>query len=923
VSTDRDAGAAEPSPDVRSVHPPSTPRATYRLQLSGAFTFEDAARAAPYLARLGVSHLYLSPILQATPGSTHGYDVVDHSRVSRELGGEQGYEAFGRRLGELGLGQVVDVVPNHMAIGADNPWWWDVLENGPSSHWASHFDVEWHHPEPHLRNRVLLPILGDHYGRVLEAGEIRLEWDGQRFSVRYAEHRLPVAPRSLDDLLHIAARRAGGDAGRELAFLADALGDLPPSTATDRASRQRRHRDKEILVRHLAQLAARDPRAGEAVEAAVAAVDADPEALDALLERQNYRLAWWRSARRDLGYRRFFDVTSLAGLRMEDETVFADTHALVLRWLEGGVIDGLRIDHPDGLRDPEGYFRRLRWASPRAWIVAEKILEPGEELRRSWPIAGTTGYDFLERVQGVLLDPAGEAPLTEAYARFTGETRPYADVTRESKQLVLRDVLGSELGRLTALLLEVLEAHRRHRDHTRHDLHEALREVLAAFPVYRTYVRPAALDAAAGQGGVAGHVAPEDEAAIREAVSAAADARPDLPADLFDVLKDLLLLRLPGELEAELVLRFQQLSGAVMAKGVEDTAAYRYLRLLALNEVGADAGRWGTSVEGFHAAAASTAERWPTAMLATSTHDTKRSEDVRARLLVLAELPGEWSAALERWAAVLRPRWSGVDPDPTAEYLLLQTLVGAWPIDLERLTAYLTKAVREAKRRTSWTDVDEAYERALHGVAAVALEDPGVRDDVERFVALVRRPGRVNSLSQALLKLTTPGVPDLYQGTELWNLSLVDPDNRRPVDFAAHEALLDEVQRCTPEELDALLDDAEDPGRPKLAVVSRTLGVRARRPGAFGPGGAYEPLTVDGEAAGHAIGFVRAGEVAVVVPRLPAGLARRGGWGDTIVALPDGRWVDAIAGGRPVDGGPVALATLLGRFPVALLERES
>ena len=897
--------------------PPSTPRATYRLQLGPAFTFADAEAVAPYLKELGASHVYLSPILQPVAGSTHGYDVVDHSRVNRELGGEAGYEALGRTLGEIGLGQVLDIVPNHMAIGSDNPWWWDVLENGPASRFASAFDVEWAHPERHLRDRVLLPILGDHYGRVLEDGELRLVWDGDRFTIRYHEHLMPVAPRSLDDLLRVAAARAGSD---ELAYLADAFHALPPSTSTDAADRVRRHRDKEVLGRRLAECVAGDPRAAEAVDAAVAAVNADVDELDRLLDRQNYRLAGWRSASRDLGYRRFFDVTTLVGLRTEEEHVFAATHALILPWLEGGVIDGVRIDHIDGLRDPEGYLRRLRWAGPRGWIVAEKILEPGEELRRSWPIAGTTGYDFLHRAQAVLLDPAGEQPLDALYVRFTGETAAWHDVALEGKAQVLDNVLGSELGRLTALLLDVLERHRRHRDHTRYDLGAALRELLVAFPIYRTYVRPPETDAPASG---AGHVSTEDEVAIKAAVTAATQARPDIPADLFEAIGDLLLLRLGGELEAEFVLRFQQLSGAVMAKGVEDTALYRYLRLVALNEVGADAGGWAMLPEAFHVASTAAAERWPTAMLSTSTHDTKRSEDVRARLLVLAEVPDEWAAAVDRWSALLgRHRTAGPDlPDRNTEYLLLQTLVGAWPIDGERLATYLIKAIREAKRHTSWTAPDAAYESAVLGFAEAVLGDEAFVAELEGFVRRVLRPGRVNSLAMTLLKLASPGVPDLYQGTELWALSLVDPDNRRAVDFELRRRLLREVASCSTEELTASLDDPDDPGLSKMAVVRSTLALRERRAATF-ESGAYRPITPTGERAGHVVAFGRGDDVVAVVPRLPARLAAAGGWSDTALELPAGTWTDAFTGER-VDGGHVEVGRLLRRFPLALLERTA
>jgi (1->4)-alpha-D-glucan 1-alpha-D-glucosylmutase len=904
------------------------PRATYRLQLTPSFTFDDAAAIAPYLQSLGISHAYASPYLRAMPGSVHGYDVVDPRTVNPELGGEEGHARFCATLGRHDLGQVLDVVPNHMAIGPENPWWWDVLENGPASRWAMAFDVDWAHPEPHLRERVLLPVLGDHYGRVLEAGELRLAWDGRRFTVRYFDHRFPVAPRSLDELLATAADRAGS---AELAFLADAFGALPVSTVTEEALRDRRHRDKEVLEDRLATLASEDGRVAEAIEAVVAAANADVEALDRVLERQNYRLAWWRAARRDLGYRRFFDVTNLVGLRIEDPRVFAETQALILDWLAAGVLDGLRIDHPDGLLDPEGYLRRLRWASPRAWIVVEKILESGEDLRRGWPVAGTSGYDFLRRVNGLLVDPAGEAALTALHAQMTGEERPFREIVRASKEAVLDEALGSELGRLTALLLDILERHRRHRDHTRHDLHEALRALLVAFPVYRTYVR---VDVAEDGRHVA-QVAPEDEAVVAEAIATAKSYRPDLPADLFDVLGDLLLLRRPGdELEEELALRFQQLTGPVMAKGVEDTAYYRDLRLLALNEVGGNPGAFGMGPDEVHELNRQAQERWPLGMLTTSTHDTKRSEDVRARLAVISEIPEEWASAVGEWRRMGDPHRTEAGPDGHAEYLLLQTLLGAWPIEMDRLGPYLTKALREAKLRTSWTDPDEAYEDAVLRYAMGLLGDPAFRASVEGFVRRVLWPGRVNSLAQLLVRLTAPGVPDVYQGTELWDLSLVDPDNRRPVDYALRKRLLAELTGegpPSPETLAARLDDLAEPGSPKLAVLRAALTVRAGDPDAFGAKATYERLAAFGSASRHAFAFLRSGRVATIVPRLTLGLAD--GWGDTAIAMPMGVWRDAMTGDtheviRPrgargsANLGVVLAANLLGRFPVALLVRE-
>jgi (1->4)-alpha-D-glucan 1-alpha-D-glucosylmutase len=886
---------------MTSPRPPAIPRATYRLQLRPGFGFGEAAAVAPYLERLGVSHVYSSPYLQAAPGSEHGYDVVDPHTVNRELGGDEGHRHFSDALGRHRLGQVLDIVPNHMAIsGPENPWWWDVLENGPSSLYAPYFDVDWDPPESYLRNRVLLPIFGDHFGRVLEAGEIRLERLEGSFHVCYHEHRLPAAPRSLDALVVEAGQRARSD---DLVFIGGALGRLPPSTATDRASIERRHRDKEVLRRQLSRLAAEEPVVGQALDEVIAETNADPDALEVILGRQNYRLAYWRTAGRDLGYRRFFDITTLIGLRQEDDQVFADTHALVLEWLEAGVLDGLRVDHPDGLRDPATYFRRLREATPRGWIVAEKILEPVEHLRADWPIAGTTGYDFLNLVGGLFVDGRNEAEMSRIYAAFTGSTEDLATVTREAKRLVLRDVLGSELNRLTALLLEICESHRRARDYTRHECHEVLREVAVAFPIYRTYVRPEA-----------GEVDPADEAAIEEATAGALEARPDLDPGLFAFLADVLTLRVGGQREGELAARFQQLTGAVMAKGLEDTTFYRYNRLVSLNEVGGDPGRFGVPVAEFHAANAARLADWPASMLATATHDMKRGEDVRLRIHLLSEIPEPWRAAVSRWSGMLERHRRGDLPDRNLEYLLYQTLVGAWPIEEERLVAYLEKAAREAKMHTSWTQPDPAYEEAVAGFARAALADPDFLADFEAFVAPIVSAGRTASLAQALVKLTAPGVPDIYQGTELWDLSLVDPDNRRAVDFARRVTLLDTIATATPDEVLARMDE----GLPKLWTIHRTLALRARRPDLFDQGD-YRPLEADGSRAEHVVAYARGRELAVVVPRLILGLAGR--WEETWLDLPPGPWRNLLSE-EIVDGGGARLADLLARFPVALLVRE-
>ncbi len=879
------------------------PRATYRLQLNAAFDFAAAARAAPYLARLGVSHLYSSPILQAAPGSSHGYDVVDPRRVSAELGGRAGWAALRRTLGQVRLGVVLDIVPNHLAISADNPWWWDVLANGRASRYAPVFDVEWRPPEPALRDTILMPILADQYGRELEAGRIHVEREGAHFLITYHDHRLPLAPASLEQLLAHAARRADSD---ELRVMADLFASLRGrgDSAQDWAALEREERRRSVLGEWLERLLHEQPDVSRAVDEVVAEVNHDPDRLDALLEMQHYRLAYWRAARRDLGYRRFFDITTLAGVRVEDENVFGVTHQLVLGWLDEGAIDGLRVDHPDGLRDPAGYFARLRMAAPRAWLVAEKIVEPDEEPP-PWAIDGTTGYEFLRRVDALFVDPAGERALTSAYADFTGHSETFAAVVRAAKLLVLDESLGSELNRLADLGLRVVEGDRRYRDHTRHDVHEALREICVSFDIYRTYVRAEASDVSA-----------DDIRAVSKAVERAHELRPDLPVDLLEFLRDVLLLRIGDDLGGELAMRFQQLTGAVMAKGVEDTAFYRYNRLISLNEVGGDPGVFGISVDEFHRANADVQRDWPAAMLTTSTHDTKRAEDVRARLHLLSQLPEAWRAAVARWTAHNERHRRDDLPDRNTEWYLYQTLVGAWPIELERVQAAMLKSVREQKVETSWARPDERYERALARFIESIYGDAEFCDELDGFVDRLEWPGRLNSLSLTLLRLTSPGVPDVYQGTELWDNSLVDPDNRRPVDFALRERLLAEVEAATPE---AVLARCAE-GLPKLWVIQRALRVRAEHRRAFGSAGDYQPLAVSGAKHDHAVAFARGGIAATVAPRLT--LALDGDWADTMVELPAGEWRNALTDETKINGGGVPLARLLARFPVALLVRS-
>jgi (1->4)-alpha-D-glucan 1-alpha-D-glucosylmutase len=877
-------------------------RCTYRLQLKQGFGFPEAAEIADYLDALGISHVYCSPYLQAAPGSTHGYDVLDHQNVNAELGGTLGHETFSATLGKNHLGQVLDIVPNHMSIAhSANRWWWDVLENGPSSQYADYFDVDWEASEAKLHNLVSLPILGGHYGDLLESGEISIHRDGGSFEVHYADRAFPLAPRSLDVILSAAADKVGSDL---IAFAADVAGDLPLANLADYTNASRRHRDKEILRRILERDFRDSPEGAEAVDAVLADINASPDKLDELLSRQNFRLAHWRTAKQDLGYRRFFDVNSLVGLRMENARVFRDTHALIFHWVRNGVLDGLRIDHPDGLRDPQQYFKRLATAAPNAWIVAEKILTPEESLPENWPVAGTTGYDFLNRVLGIFIDPEGEAPLTEFYAEFTGESTDYPALAHEKKHLVMRDLFASDMNRLTAQLADICESHRRYRDYTRRDVNSMLREVVACLPVYRTYIQAET-----------GEVSDTDRKIVTESIEAAKEQRPDLEASLFDFFKSILLLETRGELESELVMRFQQSTGPVMAKGMEDTLFYCFNRFVALNEVGSEPSRFGLAPEEFHRSNQKMLAHEPHTMLATATHDTKRGEDMRARLAVLSEMPQRWAGIVREWSAANEKHRTQFQPDRNTEYFYYQTLVGAWPVSVERMQQYMEKAMREAKQRTSWLAPDEDFEKALRRFIETTLNDADFLKKIEEVVAEIIEPGRITSLSQTLIKLTSPGVPDIYQGCELWDLSLVDPDNRRPVDYELRRQLLNELEGLSPEQILKRGDDA----LPKLWVVRQTLSLRRKHHEWF-DAAAYRPLSATGKKAKHVIAFARGENAITVAPRLVLGLA--GDWADTAIILPDGPWRDVLTGDS-VRGGKTKLADLLKRFPVALLAKET
>jgi (1->4)-alpha-D-glucan 1-alpha-D-glucosylmutase len=806
----------------------AAPVSTYRLQLQPGFGFADAGAIADYLAALGVTHAYLSPILQAAPGSRHGYDVVDHSRVSADLGGEAAFRAMVGRFRRHGLGVIVDVVPNHMAIPVPeslNRQLWSVLREGTGSPCAHWFDVDWAAQD----GRLLLPILAGPAADCL--GDITVCTSGEEPVLRYLDHALPVRP---------------GTAGLPLADL---------------------------------------------------------------LGAQHYRLTDWRDAATELNWRRFFDVTSLIAVRVEDPGVFAATHRVLLRLAAEGLIDGLRVDHPDGLADPRGYLERLAAETGGAWVVTEKILSGDEKLPAGWACAGTTGYDTLAVAGGLFVDPAGAAPLTEEYQRLTGGPDEFAPVAEAAKREEAGGPLTAEVSRLARLLaragapaLDALAPA---------DLSTVLTELLAAFPVYRAYVVP-------GE--------PVTPAAAAVVAQAAASARHRLPGRLHAGLAavcDLVLGRgAGGSAQHQLIVLFQQTCGPVMAKGVEDTAFYRWTRLIALNEVGGDPDRFGMTPGEFHGFAGYLARHWPATMTTLATHDTKRGEDVRARLAVLAESARAWRPQVERWHD--RAVWlsGGRSPEPHIEYLLWQTLVGAWPIGGDRLAAYLRKAMREAKTMTSWTEPDIGYESLVLGFAGKVLRDDKLSGWITSFVAGLAGDARVNSLGAKLVQLTMPGVPDTYQGCELAAFSLVDPDNRRPVDFARRRRLLATLDGAPPAPGPAAAA-AAGLDADKLLVTSAALRLRREHPGWFA--GDYRPLDAEGQAAGHAVSFLRGpsaagsgGPAVTVATRLPGGLRRRGGWADTVLPLPAGPWRDVLTGATHAGPRPL-LSDLTKRLPVALL----
>ncbi|MET3493375.1 malto-oligosyltrehalose synthase [Variovorax boronicumulans] len=935
------------------------PRATYRLQFHKDFGFDDAIRVLPYLASLGVSHVYCSPIQRARVGSMHGYDVVAHAEVNPELGGEEGFARFIAALKAHGLGQLLDMVPNHMGVfGADNDWWMDVLENGPASLYAQHFDIDWQPLNVEITGKVLLPVLGVRYGEALESGVLVLHFEHEHgsFAIRYFDHRFPLAPESYPVVLERALARLarpgdadGGEASDRLASLSSAFAHLPGRDASSPDQLAERVRDKEVLKARLGRLARQHPAVAQALLAAVAELNlAQPEARDALhalVEAQAYRLAHWRVAADEINYRRFFDINDLAAVRMERDEVFEATQSFALDLAASGVVDGLRIDHPDGLYDPAEYFRKLQEGYARRaglvlpthdadgrparplYVVAEKIAAGHEEVPESWHVHGTTGYRFANVANGVLVDTAAEADVLHAWQRFTGQTDDFASICRAGRREVMRNALSSELNVLATELLRIARADRSTRDYTLNALRRALSEVASCMPVYRTYI----VDGPSAQ----------DERFIDEAVDEAVRLSGDADRSVFDFVRSALRAEAVASAPPALAervrrfaLRFQQFSAPVAAKGVEDTAFYRYFPLSALNEVGGEPDQFGFEVEQFHALSADRAQRWPHTMLATSTHDNKRSEDVRNRIDVLSEMPQEWMLALTRWHVQCRGTRKALEggeaPSRIDEYLLYQTLLGALPLGgldaeatpayADRIWQYMQKAARESKLRTRWTQPDADYEAALENFVRELLGDAGeggCLTGIQRMADRLAWFGAWNSLTLTLLKYGSPGVPDLYQGSELIELSLVDPDNRRPVDYALRQQRLDHLQTMAAQgglaaRVGAMAAAPHD-GHAKLWFIWRLLSLRREQPLLFREG-SYEALTVEGPLARHVVAFARRhGEqvLLIIAGRLFVGLSSQASDDDAVPALPDANRWSGNTVRLPAGLGAVALDNLL------------
>ena len=916
------------------------PRATYRVQLNGEFGFDRTAAIADYIARLGVSHLYASPYMKARPGSTHGYDIVNHNELNPEVGDQNDFRDLVEALKRNNLGQILDFVPNHMGVGgSDNEWWLNVLEWGPESPYAGYFDIEWESDYRYLQGKVLVPFLGDQYGAVLVSGGLELRFDNETGSFAvwaYGTHKLPVRPQDYGTIL--------GSDHPDLERIADAFAHLA-------YARPHQIARAGVQKAELATLVATRPDVADAINQRLSVFRGYQGEIDSwghlheLIACQNWRVAYFKVAADDINYRRFFNINELAGLRMDEPELFDVAHRMVLKMVEDGTLDGIRIDHIDGLIDPRGYCERLVAAASKPfYLVVEKILARHERLREDWPIDGTTGYEYANLMGGLFVDPKAEEAFTRLYSDFIGRRDDFEEVVRQCKIRIMESEMASELNVLSRKASRIARSNPATADFTANILHQALKETIARFPVYRTYV----------DGGVPSDL---DRRDLDWAISQARRVEQGPDGSVYDFLHRLLTTDLVAAPKSgyshrqvtRFAMRFQQYSGPVMAKGLEDTAFYRYNRLVALNEVGGHPDHFGVSVSAFHRANQDRARNWPGNMLASTTHDTKRGEDTRARLYALSEMPEEWERQVQTWSRLLRARRGDVEgtapPDRNDEYLFYQLLLGAWPAELtgasveqieqsamtafaERIVGAMTKSMREAKVHSTWAAPNEAYEGAVVSFIHDALDVTRRNAFLEAFLpfqAALARIGMVNGLSQTLLKLTSPGVPDIYQGCELWNLSLVDPDNRLPVDYDARRSLLEEVEDVVERGAVAGLLERWTDGAVKLALTRQALAVRAEMPEVFGTG-EYLPLEATGDRADHVVAYARrAGDdtVVVAVPRLVGQLGEAPDWGNTAIPLPRGtRWRNRLTGTEVEGGDTVSAATLFADLPVALLSRE-
>ncbi len=950
------------------------PSGTYRLQLHREFNFKDAMALVGYLHDLGISDCYLSPITEAHAGSIHGYDVINHSAVNPELGGEVNFHQFAQMLHERGMGIVQDIVPNHMSIGDPaNQWWNDVLENGPSSQYAEFFDIDWNPPKDDLIDKILLPVLGEQYGKVLENQEIHIAYDqaSSTFHANYFGHWFPVAPRSLQLILKPALQTLTVKLGDshpdvlELESILNAVEHLPQRTESDHKKVRERRREIPVIRRRIADLYQHKEEVRSAIEDSLKdlnGIKGQPHSFDRLenlLADQAYRLSFWKVASDEINYRRFFDINELAAIRMEDRVVFETTHQLILKLIGLGAINGLRIDHVDGLLDPLQYLRRLQASAAEAlseadrlpdaqrpfYIAVEKILGEHEKLQ-PWPVHGTTGYEFMNVIGRLFVAGENQRRFRELYAGFIGERLNFRDIVYESKKLIMRTAMSGEMAVLSRRLDRISEQHRWSRDFTLNSLAAALEEVVACFPVYRSYVRPET-----------GAVDDADRQHIQTAIRRAKRRNPTVSESIFDFVASVLLLEHPTEIgdaeraeRGDFVLRFQQFTSPVMAKGFEDTALYRYYPLSSLNEVGGDPDAFGISRAAFHEWSRERLAQWPDAMSGSSTHDTKRSEDTRARIAVLSEIPDEWEQAIKRWYQMNSRARTKIDdsevPDPNEEYLLYQTLIGIWPSDpmdaaqredfIKRVQSYMDKAVKEAKVHTSWMNVNAENDRALSEFSATILkEGTEFVADLAQFQARIARAGMLNSLSQTILKIALPGVPDFYRGTELWEFNLVDPDNRRPVDYARRCAMLAKIReaaRRDPIEATRHLLKNMSSGAIKMYLINRAMEFR-RANGALFMRGDYIPLEVTGPRARHVVAFARAldGKRVIVAcgrfftqlpeaPPLPVDPAL---WADTFIELEpaaSSSMTDRITGRSvSINDGRLPLGEAFALMPVAML----